>query len=77
MNLGDRIEAKVIGCFLRNDGDNKIIAIEKERKEKDINELEYKELSMLQALYPEIGENEGWFGKDKSLEIIKEFKEIN
>jgi len=77
LSLGDRIQAKVIGCFLRNDGDNKIIAIEEERKEKDISELEYKEMSMLRGLYPRIGENEGWFGKEKAIEIMRVFRDTH
>lgn len=76
VSLGDRVKVKVIGCFLRNDGDNKIIAIDEERKEEDIRELESKEMSKLSGLYPRIGEKEGWFGREKAIEIMRDFRDI-
>lgn len=73
LSLGDRLNARIIGCFLREDGDNKIIAVDEARKEQDINDLDDKDLSMVLGLYPRVGENDGWFGRSKAIELIESF----
>lgn len=34
-NLGDEVAIKIIGCFVRKDGDNKLISVLPERSETD------------------------------------------
>lgn len=72
-SLGDEVAVKVIGCFVRNDGDNKLIGILTERLETDINELTEMEKDYLYRLYPKVEDGEGWYGKGKSKEIIEGF----
>ena len=72
-SLGQRVNVKVIGCFLRKDHDNKIVAIESYRTENDIQELPIEEMEMLRKLYPRIEKEEGWFGKEMALTIINNF----
>jgi hypothetical protein len=73
--LGDEVEVKIIGCFMRNDGDSKLIGILPERLETDFFELPEIEKTDLQRLYPRLDKGEGWFGAAKAEEIIKGFFE--
>ena len=69
-NLGDEAAVKIIGCFVRKDGDNKLISILPERSETDFSELPEVEKADLRRLYPRVSEGEGWYGITKANEII-------
>ena len=71
--LGDDTAVKIVGCFVRNDGDNKLIGILPERLETDFVELPEEEKSDLYKLYPNVGGCEGWYGVMKAREIIDNF----
>lgn len=73
--LGSIFNIKIIGIFLRNDNDHKLIGIEENRIENDFLELPENERKMLSKIYPNIKNGEGWFGKLKANEIIKDWKE--
>lgn len=62
---------------MRNDGDNKLIAISAERIETDFVELPQAEKSDLSRLYPRVDEGEGWYGATKAKEIIENYFKIN
>ena len=76
-DLGTRIEVKIIGVFLRNDNDNKLIAVDCSRCENEINELSINEYNMIKELYPLVKNGEGWFGKDVAEKKIKEYQKTN
>jgi len=76
-NLGESIEVKVIGVFIRNDEDHKIIGIESDRIEENWIELPIEEKEMIMNIYPNIREGEGWHGKEKAKEVIIRFKTKN
>lgn len=69
--LGDVVSIRIIGCFKRNDNDDKYIAVEAERKEQTIRDLPISELTMLQNLYPIVREGEGWLESDDALAMIR------
>jgi len=71
--LGSIIDVKVIGVFIRNDGDNKFIAVEITRKENDIADLSKDEQLMLFNIYPNVREGEGWYGQIRAMELIEEY----
>ena len=71
--LGDKIKIKIIGVFLRNDKDNKLIGIEQTRYEDELEELPINELNMIKKVYPIIKEKEGWFGKEIAMRVINEY----
>lgn len=71
--LGDEIAVKIIGCFVRNDGDNKLIALPLKRLEEDFLELSTVEKNALSRLYPRVDEGEGWYGVIKAREIIESY----
>lgn len=71
--LGDEIPIKIVGCFVRNDGDSKLIGILPERLETDFFELDEDEKADLSRLYPIVGDGEGWYGAERAMEIIKNF----
>ena len=75
--LGDEVIIKIVGCFVRNDGDSKLIAITPNRTETDFSQLPDVEKEDLNRLYPSIGEGEGWFGKEKADEILKAYFETH
>lgn len=71
--LGDEIEVKIIGCFVRNDGDNKLIGILPDRFETDFSELTDLEKAELNRLYPRVGVGEGWYGAERAEELVERF----
>lgn len=68
---GAVLEGKVVGCFLRGDGDHKLVCIAPERPEEDLTQLPDRELAMLRDLYPRIGEGEGWFDRVQALALLE------
>lgn len=68
--LGDEIEVKIVGCFVRNDGDSKLIGILPDRCETDFFELTKLERDELSRLYPRVGVGEGWYGAEKARELV-------
>lgn len=72
-NLGDEVAVKIVGVFMRNDGDNKLIAILPERIETDFVELPKSEKSELNRLYPRVDEGEGWYSATRAREIMGDF----
>ena len=71
--LGDELDIKIIGIFIRNDKDNKIIGVQVDRLEDDFFELSIKEINMMKNIYPKIRDGEGWFGKEKAIEYLRMF----
>ncbi len=69
--LGDEIEIKIIGVFIRSDKDHKMIAVEKNREINEYEELTAHEIEALHKLYPDVREAEGWFGRKKAMEVIE------
>lgn len=65
-SLGDEVEIRVIGVFMRGDGDHKYIAVESGRELHDLAEITEAERDELYRLYPRVREGEGWFGKEKA-----------
>ena len=72
-DLGDEEHVKIIGVFLRNDGDNKLVAVEKNRAVNDLSELSENEREDLHRLYPRADKGEGWFGRDAAEKVIKDY----
>lgn len=70
---GQLAAGKIVGCFIRNDGDNKIICIESVRSEEDLNQLPPDEIQMIRNLYPRISEGEGWFGAERALAMLNDW----
>lgn len=71
--LGEVVPVKIVGCFLRSDGDHKLIAVLPERPETDFSELSEDEKTDLSRLYPVVGDGEGWYGAERAKDIIEEF----
>lgn len=59
--------------FLRNDGDNKLVAVPKNRNINDLSEISESEREDLHRLYPRADKGEGWFGCDAAEKVINEF----
>ena len=70
--LGDEEKVKIIGVFGRNDGDHKFVGVLTDREINDFSELTEEEKEDMHRLYPKAGEGEGWFGREKAEELIKE-----
>lgn len=70
-NLGDEVAIRIIGVFMRGDGDHKYLAVEKTREIDDIDGLEQNEKEDLRRLYPRIREGEGWFGKETAKQAME------
>lgn len=73
--LGEIVPVKIIGVFIRNDGDSKLIAILPERLETDYSQLPEKEKRLLLKLYPDKYEGEGWFGTEIAEEVIRKYSD--
>lgn len=66
-SLGDEVEIRVIGVFMRGDGDHKYIAVETDRALDDLSQITADEREELCRLYPRVREGEGWFGREQAL----------
>ena len=66
-SLGDEVEIRVIGVFMRGDGDHKYIAVETEREITDLEQITEMDREELHRLYPRVREGEGWFGRERAL----------
>lgn len=73
---GQAAGAKVIGCFIRADGDSKLVCLEPERPENELLELPPEEAESIKRLYPRVGEGEGWFGRERAMRIIQGFGKL-
>lgn len=72
--LGVEKAIKLIGVFIRDDGDHKLISVlEENKKVKDLSDLTVDELNKLHKLYPEVSKNEGWYGKEKAEIIVDNY----
>lgn len=72
--LGVEKAIKLIGVFIRDDGDHKLISVlEENKKVKDLSDLTIDELNKLHNLYPEVSKNEGWYGKEKAEIIVDNY----
>lgn len=70
---GQAVGVKVIGCFIRADGDSKLVCIEPERPENELFELPPEEVETIKRVYPRAGEGEGWFGRAMAVRLIHNF----
>jgi len=65
---GDVIEGYICGVFFRRDQDHKFVAMDEEFRnrvgEADLRALDKVTHDELMGLYPEVGENEGWYGAE-------------
>lgn len=69
--LGDEVDVKIIGMFKRGDGDHKYIVVAQHRPENDYSLLSAEEKDALNRLYPNIREDEGWFGREEAEHCYK------
>lgn len=72
--LGDEVCIKVIGVFMRNDGDHKFVAVETSRDIEDFSQLSDEEIEGLHGLYPRIDKGEGWFDKERAEIVMNTFE---
>ena len=70
-DLGQEVKIKIIGVFIRNDGDHKYLAVELDRNIDDYDELSENEKEALRNLYPNISDGEGWFGKEIAIDAME------
>jgi len=68
--LGDEIPIKLIGVFVRNDGDHKSIAVKEDRNIQDYSQLSDDEKADLHRLYPRVDKGDGWYGKETILKFL-------
>ena len=59
--------------FFRNDGDHKLVGVLENREINDFSELTDTEKEDMHRLYPREDVGEGWFGRERAEEIIREF----
>lgn len=67
--LGDEIPVKIVGVFVRNDGDHKFVAVEEQRDLNELDQLSLEEINALHQLYSRVKPGEGWFGKSRAMEL--------
>ncbi len=74
--LGQEVKIKIIGVFIRKDGDHKYIAVEINRNIDDFNELNESEKNDLSKLYPNVDIGEGWFGKEVAIKAMEKCEKV-
>ena len=72
---GDVVEGYICGVFFRADNDHKFVALDADLRYRvykpDIDSMDPETHAQLMRLYPQIGENEGWFGADVARDYLK------
>ena len=72
---GEVISAHVFGILYRKDGDHKIVAIdceiERTISEYDIQKMDEDIHKEVTNIYPEVAENEGWYGVEEAQSYLK------
>jgi inorganic pyrophosphatase len=71
---GEVIPALVCGIFIRRDNDHKVVAIDQAlhpSAEADLFSLDEAMRREVLKLYPEVGENEGWFGRQEACAYLQ------
>lgn len=71
--LGEEDRVKIVGVFKRNDGDHKLVGVLENRDVNDLSELTEGEKEDLRRFYPRADAGEGWFGRERAEEILREF----
>ncbi len=71
VEYGDFIKTKLIGVFKRCDGDHKLICIDFDRVEDDLNELADFEKNQVFRIYDGNFEGDEWLGKEGALKILE------
>lgn len=71
--LGQSVAVRVIGVFVRNDGDHKLVGVEVDRPERRFDNLSEAERQNLMKLYPRIDPGEGWFSVERAEAVIADF----
>lgn len=69
-SLGEIISGKIIGAFIRCDGDHKILCVEPDREIEDFDELPEDEKKMLKAIYPGKYPGDAWVGQALAIKIL-------
>lgn len=69
-DLGEELKVRVIGVFKRNDGDHKFVAVHSDAPILTYEALNRFDKEDLEKVYPHIGENEGWYGREVALELL-------
>lgn len=72
-SLGEEIRVRLVGVFLRSDGDNKLVGVPTEREIYDFSELPETERQDMRRLYPGKYAGEGWFGREAAERVVNEF----
>ncbi len=73
--LGQPVAVRVIGVFVRNDGDDKLVGVEIDRPERRFEELPESERQNLMRMYPRIDPGEGWFSVERAEAVIAAFRQ--
>ncbi len=71
--LGDTEPVRIIGVFLRGDGDHKLVGVPLNREMEDFSQLPDAEREDLRRLYPREDKGEGWFGREAAEKAIRDF----
>lgn len=71
--LGDVAKVRIIGVFVRNDGDHKLMSVLEDRDITEFEQLTEEEKDNLFKLYPYIHDGEGWFGSEVARKVIDDF----
>lgn len=70
--LGEEIPVKIIGVFIRNDGDHKLMAVLMDDAVNDFFTLDASIQQRMRKIYPRVDPGEGWFGREKALSILQQ-----
>jgi|GEM_PF-149281 len=72
--LGDQVQVKVLGIFIRSDGDHKVIACPPKSPYYSLEDLPDHDLDQVYKLYPQVGPGEAWLGRLEALTWIETYK---
>lgn|GEM_PF-1617557 len=78
---GDIVLGHICGIFYRRDGDHKLVALDADLittvKRADLLCFDKTTYTEVTILYPEVGENEGWYGAEEARSYLKRIQSQN
>ena len=81
LQAGDIVLGHICGIFYRRDGDHKLVALDADLittvKRADLLCFDKTTYTEVTRLYPEVGENEGWYGAEEARSYLKRMQSQN
>lgn len=77
LEIGQRIQAKIIGCFQRSDGDHKFLGVPIDSQISCYSDLSKESKTMLNNIYPKKSGSEMWLTVQEAISLYQQLQREN